>query len=387
MKVLKRLLCGVLIAALLLPAAMAAPSESSFPDTQGHWAQEQIEAAVQSGWVNGYPDGTFRPNATITRAEFVKMLLEAANVYPNSGTTSWLKNQNKTNQGPLNDMANHWLTKAELTDAALATGIVVADDYYKHNFQPEQTIARYEIALMADRALGLVYPATHQENIDLAFTDKSSIQDWMLGYIKEATDLGILKGYPDGSFGPKKTATRAEAVVIVSRVIGEMNKGLQKRSLTVVFQNDSNDPPHTTKVAKNITYLDIDDTIYIPARLLLQSWYTVCNDYDSYGFYIDPAAWDPITQRVGIIPGTFEISTFYPGTTSYNFNCSQYSVYSYGREEDLLYQFVAPARMVAGEVMIPMYSETGDSGWKSSYDSNTKTLTISLGMPVEHPIS
>ena len=47
MKLFKRLLCGALIAALLLPAAMAAPSESSFPDTQGHWAQEQIETAVQ----------------------------------------------------------------------------------------------------------------------------------------------------------------------------------------------------------------------------------------------------------------------------------------------------------------------------------------------------
>ena len=61
----------------------------------------------------------------------------------------------------------------------------------------------------------------------------------MLGYVKEATDLGILKGYPDGSFGPKKTATRAEAVVIVSRVISEMTKGLEKALITVIFQNSS----------------------------------------------------------------------------------------------------------------------------------------------------
>ena len=269
MKLFKRLLCGALIAALLLPAAMAAPSESSFPDTQGHWAQEQVEAAVRSGWVNGYPDGTFRPNATITRAEFVKMLLSATKMTPNYSRVQWMMSKNKTNQGPLNDMANHWLTKQELTDAALATGIVVADDYYKHNFQPEQAIARYEIALMADRALGLVYPATHKENLALSFTDKSRIQNWMLGYVKEATDLGILKGYPDGSFGPKKTATRAEAVVIVSRVISEMTKGLEKAPITVVFQNSSSNPPHTTKVMKNVTYLNIDGTFYISARLLL----------------------------------------------------------------------------------------------------------------------
>ena len=111
MKVLKRLLCGALIAALLLPAAMAAPSESSFPDTQGHWAQEQIEAAVRSGWVSGYPDGTFRPDATITRAEFVKMLLSATNMDPYSKLVQWMKESNKTNQGPLTDMSSHWLTK------------------------------------------------------------------------------------------------------------------------------------------------------------------------------------------------------------------------------------------------------------------------------------
>lgn len=386
MKLFKRLLCGALIAALLLPAAMAAPSESSFPDTQGHWAQEQIEAAVRSGWVNGYPDGTFRPNATITRAEFVKMLLSATKMTPNYSRVQWMMSKNKTNQGPLNDMANHWLTKQELTDVALATGIVVADDYYKHNFQPEQAIARYEIALMADRALGLVYPATHQENINLAFTDKSSIQDWMLGYVKEATDLGILKGYPDGSFGPKKTATRAEAVVIVSRVISEMTKGLEKAPITVVFQNSSSNPPHTTKVMKNVTYLNIDGTFYISARLLLQGWYD-CDDYDSYGFYDDPVTWDPITQCVGGPPSSFSVSAFYPGTTAYNFNRSEYQVYGYEKSMKLVDQFIAPARMLSGEVMIPVYSETGDSGWKSSYDNTTGILTLWLADAVSHPIT
>ena len=384
MKLFKRLLCGVLIAALLLPAAMAAPSESSFPDTQGHWAQEQIEAAVQSGWVNGYPDGTFRPNATITRAEFVKMLLEAANVYPNSGTTSWLKNQNKTNQGPLNDMANHWLTKAELTDAALATGIVVADDYYKHNFQPEQTIARYEIALMADRALGLVYPATHQENIDLAFTDKSSIQDWMLGYIKEATDLGILKGYPDGSFGPKKTATRAEAVAIISRVLNEMNKGLNKSSLSFVCEYNSFYPPHALRVIRNLDYLDIDGMIYISARVLLQTWEMLYTDRDRYGNYNDSPQWDPISQCLSVSLNGYDVSTFYPGSVGYNFDDSEIRAFP-DENLTLLNHFIAPARMVYGEIMIPVYSETENTGWDCTYKNHT--LTMLLPEVVEHPFS
>ena len=384
MKVLKRLLCGALIAALLLPAAMAAPSESSFPDTQGHWAQEQIEAAVQSGWVNGYPDGTFRPNATITRAEFVKMLLSATKMTPNYSRVQWMMSKNKTNQGPLNDMANHWLTKQELTDAALATGIVVADDYYKHNFQPEQAIARYEIALMADRALGLVYPATHQENINLAFTDKSSIQDWMLGYVKEATDLGILKGYPDGSFGPKKTATRAEAVAIISRVLNEMNKGLNKSSLSFVCEYNSFYPPHALRVIRNLDYLDIDGMIYISARVLLQTWEMLYTDRDRYGNYNDSPQWDPISQCLSVSLNGYDVSTFYPGSVGYNFDDSEMRAFP-DENLTLLNHFIAPARMVYGEIMIPVYSETENTGWDCTYKNHT--LTMLLLEVVEHPFS
>ena len=78
------------------------------------------------------------------------------------------------------------------------------------NFRPEKAIARYEIALMTDRALGLVYPASQPVEGELPFTDKEEILDWMKGYVNESVKAGVLKGYPDGSFQPNKTSTRAE---------------------------------------------------------------------------------------------------------------------------------------------------------------------------------
>ena len=60
----------------------------------------------------------------------------------------------------LYDMSGHWLTSQGWLDAALYSGMVVPDDYNGKNFRPEKAIARYEIALMTDRALGLVYPAS-----------------------------------------------------------------------------------------------------------------------------------------------------------------------------------------------------------------------------------
>ena len=50
------------------------PSEERFPDTAGHWADSYIRLAAGSGWIEGYPDGTFRPDRAITRAETVTMI-------------------------------------------------------------------------------------------------------------------------------------------------------------------------------------------------------------------------------------------------------------------------------------------------------------------------
>ena len=45
-----------------------------FSDVSGHWAEELINSAAQKGWVTGYPDGTFKPDQYITRAEFVTLV-------------------------------------------------------------------------------------------------------------------------------------------------------------------------------------------------------------------------------------------------------------------------------------------------------------------------
>ena len=50
------------------------PSAERFPDTAGHWAEAYIRLAAGNGWIEGYPDGTFRPNQSITRAETVTMI-------------------------------------------------------------------------------------------------------------------------------------------------------------------------------------------------------------------------------------------------------------------------------------------------------------------------
>ena len=244
MKHWKRGLCGLLATALMVPVGLAAPvnGEKGLSDLEGHWAQKEVETAVASGWVDGYSDGSFKPEKSITRAEFTKMLLDAIHLTPDSELVAWMKVHAKTEDiwgrptaytPKLYDMSGHWLTSQGWLDAALYSGMVVPDDYNGKNFRPEKAIARYEIALMTDRALGLVYPASQPVEGELPFTDKEEILDWMKGYVNESVKAGVLKGYPDGSFQPNKTSTRAEAVVMIQRMLEEMEEGLNP-DITVV---------------------------------------------------------------------------------------------------------------------------------------------------------
>ena len=75
----------------------------TFSDITGHWAQKNIELAVGNGWINGYDDGTFRPNNNITRAETFAMINRVldrqtesvSNLLPTSDMNMWSDNMNE----------------------------------------------------------------------------------------------------------------------------------------------------------------------------------------------------------------------------------------------------------------------------------------------------
>ena len=68
-KLISILLCILLVSALTVPAFAA-----DFTDTEGHWAEHQIDLVAEAGIVGGYADGSFRPNNNITREQFAKVV-------------------------------------------------------------------------------------------------------------------------------------------------------------------------------------------------------------------------------------------------------------------------------------------------------------------------
>ena len=164
-------------------------------DISGHWARENIEQLVSLGAINGYPDGTFRPNHTITRAEFTAVLVKAFQLEPRSGKV-------------FADTVGHWAQEAIAT--ASAHGIV--GGYDENTFGPNDPITREQMAAMMVKTAGLA--ATGGE---VQFSDSGIISDWAQQAVAIAINNGIIKGYPGNTFKPRGHATRAEAVTMVVR--------------------------------------------------------------------------------------------------------------------------------------------------------------------------
>ena len=387
MKLLKRGLCGLLAVVLMVPAGLAAPVSGgkNLSDLEGHWAQKEVEAAVASGWVDGYPDGSFKPEKSITRAEFTKMLLDAIHLTPDSETVAWMKENaltddiwgNPTEYTPkLYDMSGHWLTSQGWLDAALYSGMVVPDDYNGKNFRPEKAIARYEIALMTDRALGLVYPASQPVEGELPFTDKEEILDWMKGYVNESVKAGVLKGYPDGSFQPNKTSTRAEAVVMIQRMLEEMEEGINP-NITVVAQYhkvaDNEDKIVAEKETEKIQLQMVDHIIYASLNDLYAVRKEMMKESGDKGVNDISESWWPIEQKVevGVSGGNLlMIDDYQMGNVKYS-------------SSNFPYYFYAPVRALYGELMIPVYDLEYSHDevyvhWQGEWDMEENTLTIPI---------
>ncbi len=170
-------------------------------DIGSHWAESFIKEAVAAGFVKGYTDGTFRPNATVTREEFAVMLMGALKA---EGAGSELVFDDKGDIGA-------WARDA----VAKAVGAGIISGYPDGTFKPGATITRAEMAGMLAKAMKLAPTA----NAVTGFADNGEIPAWARGYVQAVADKGILSGRSGNKFAPKETATRAEAVTVMIKML------------------------------------------------------------------------------------------------------------------------------------------------------------------------
>ena len=151
-------------------------------------------------YIVGYPDGNVKPEGNITRAEVATIFFRL--LTDESRDEFW----SQTN--PYSDVSEDaWYNNAVST----LTNAGIIDGYEDGTFKPNGNITRAEFATIAVRFFEATYEG---ENL---FPDIDG--HWAQDYINEAANAGIVDGYPDGTFGPQKLITRAEAMTMVNRTI------------------------------------------------------------------------------------------------------------------------------------------------------------------------
>lgn len=175
-----------------------------FTDLAGHWATSAILEAAARGIANGYPDGTFKPDNPVTRAEFAVMLM---GVMPYDGSGAALSFTDADEIGP-------WARQA--IAGAVQSGIVAG--YGDGSFRPHAAITRAEMAVMIARALQL----PSESDAVTGFADDEDVPLWAKGAVAANRDLGLIGGRGGNRLMPNDSATRAEAMVVLLKLARQL---------------------------------------------------------------------------------------------------------------------------------------------------------------------
>ncbi|WP_212935904.1 S-layer homology domain-containing protein [Bacillus hominis] len=164
-----------------------------------HWAYEYIKRLKDLKIVSGKGNGLFGPEDRLTREQFLTMtvLQQGYNIVNDKETFTDV---------PKGKWSNKYI------ETALKEGIIETKDYGR-SFKPEQEISREEMALIIAKVLKL-----KEVEEEIKFTDKEEFTK-NPKLIAALVNAGIIAGYPDGTFKPKQSLVRAEATVVISKVI------------------------------------------------------------------------------------------------------------------------------------------------------------------------
>lgn len=187
--------------------APAPPAKTVFSDlSPDHWAHDDIMYMVERGILSGYPDGTFKPNNTISRAEFAKIMvlaLELETIRPVTPTF--------TDVG-----TDHWAYEVVESARNYLTGYLNTRTG-EYSFDPGGKAVREDVAVAIVKAKG--YGDT-PANLSLLnqFPDQGEISPELRNHVAIAVELGYMRG-TDRGFEPQKALTRAEACTLLSRIM------------------------------------------------------------------------------------------------------------------------------------------------------------------------
>lgn len=185
---------------VLLSSSVIAKSFSDMPQT--HWAYTYIDALAADGIIDGYADGSFLPDNKVTRAEWCKLFVTAANLPINNDNSIF------------EDVQNHW---------ALSY-VNVGEDYFDTisdtMFYPDNVATRMDVTISLVRILGIDIEECSYESA-YVFKDSAEFTEDEIPYVAAAVDNRLISGFDDGNFYGKRSLTRAQAATLLYKAFYE----------------------------------------------------------------------------------------------------------------------------------------------------------------------
>lgn len=199
MKRMLQKICSVTISATLLTGMFHVVSAD---DLSGHWAESVMRELQSKKYISGYEDNNLRPNAPITRAEFVTVVNKVMEL-------------SKVEVGPrlvFSDVKDgDWFKEA--VEVAISNGYTMG--YGDNSFRPNAKITRAEAAVMLSKVLKLDTKVSLGEME--RFTDSENIPIWAAPSIRALMEKSLMSGYPSGDFKANSPITRAEAFSVLHK--------------------------------------------------------------------------------------------------------------------------------------------------------------------------
>ncbi|MFP4016899.1 MAG: S-layer homology domain-containing protein, partial [Halanaerobiales bacterium] len=170
-------------------------------DISNHWAQDYILNLVNNEVMDNYKDGEFRPDQAITRGEFAVALAKQLNLVPD----------NNSHFKDINGYPNYPMINS-LVNKDIVSG------YPDNTFRPDKALTRAEMIAIMIKSLGIT-----DNQVTIELDNYSTFKDipenhWGLNHIKIADKLDLINGDQNNHFNPNKTASRAEAAKVITKL-------------------------------------------------------------------------------------------------------------------------------------------------------------------------
>lgn len=169
-----------------------------YSDCAEHWARDTIEEMASKKEISGYEDGSFRPDNTVTKAEYIVMV---------NSKNAWNDPDKEIPYTDVPDWAIPYVRSGWHTHL-IDEHIEVSPEELGAN----NPITRLEAAVLAGKKI------SNWASEELEFTDSGEIPEWAVKPLRNAVKKRCINGYEDGSFRPYNTLTRAEAAVIINKI-------------------------------------------------------------------------------------------------------------------------------------------------------------------------